>query len=403
MTTTIEAGGKEGPPPPLVFSSPHVKLYCGDARRILREQIVPESVHMVMTSPPYYGLRDYGTEPVLWDEKDPGCKHEFQTRHYKLHAGRGDAQKSAKYSEQERIPDREMSDQLCVKCRAWKGQLGQEPKIGLYIRHLLQIFDEVHRVLRPDGTLWVNLGDTYSTGGGAKGTGGSGLMGDNVYARLKKRAGFAPRNFDTSGIPEKSLCLIPYRFAMAMIDRGGWILRNILVWHKPNCMPGSTKDRFTVDYEPIFFFSKKQKYFFTTQYEAYQSPPGELARGPKFGGDKAAGYGDRAYSGNEWHPAPEAEIPGRIKRCVWSIPTRGYAGNNYAAYPPELCETPIKAGCPESGGVVLDPFAGSGATGVAALKLARDFIGIEIGADFCRQATERLKQAAPDHRLDSFF
>jgi DNA modification methylase len=354
----------------LVFSTEHVKLYCGDVRRILREQLAPESIHMVMTSPPYYGLRDYGTEPVLWDEKDPGCKHEFQTRHYKLHAGRGDAQKSAKYSEQEAIPDREMFYETCLKCGAWKGQLGQEPKIGLYIRHLLQIFDEVYRVLRPDGTLWINLGDSYGTGSGE--------------------------------IPEKSLSMIPERFVISMIERG-WILRNKIVWHKPNAMPQSAQDKFTPDWEPIYFFAKRQKCYFNTQFEAYQSPPRELERGPKFGGDKAAGYGDRAYSGKSWDPAPETEIPGRIKRCVWPIPTRGYAGNHYAAYPPELCETPIKAGCPESGGIVLDPFAGSGATGVAALKLGRSFVGVEISPEFCRQAIERLKQAASDHRLDSFF
>ena len=436
MTTTAdEAGSSDSAESSLVFSTEHVKLYCGDSRRILSEQFAPESIHMVMTSPPYYGLRDYGTTSTLWDEKDPGCKHEFQTRNYTLHAGRGDAQKSAKYSEQESIPDRQMQDELCTKCGAWKGQLGQEPPIDMYIDHLLQIFDEVHRVLRPDGTVWVNLGDTYSTRG-AKGTGGTGLMGDNVYARLKERAGFTPRKF-TSEIPEKSLSLIPYRFAISMVDRG-WILRNIIVWHKPNAMPQSAKDKFTPDWEPIFFFAKRQKCYFNTQYEAYQTKPTELARYQKsdyhgqslkdydsagaqtprdikqrtiesmrarsrFGGDKSTGYGDRTYSGKSWEPAPEAEIPGRIMRSVWSIPTHGYAGNHYAAYPPEICETPIKAGCSESGGIVLDPFAGSGATGVAALGLGRNFVGIEISPEFCRQAVERLKQAAADHRLDSFF
>jgi site-specific DNA-methyltransferase (cytosine-N4-specific) len=372
MTTTAtddDAGGKVGDSP-LVFSTQHAKLYCGDSRRILREQLAPESIHMCMCSPPYYGLRDYGLQPVLWDGR-AGCNHEFQTRHYKLHAGRGDAQKSGKYSEQESIPDREMQDELCVRCGAWKGQLGQEPKIGLYIRHLLQIFDEVKRVLRPDGTLWVNLGDSYGNGGGE--------------------------------MPEKSLSMIPERFALSMIERG-WILRSKIVWHKPNGMPQSAKDKFTSDWEPIFLFAKNQKYYFATQYEPYQSSAPELERGARFGGDQAAGYGNRAYSGNEWDPAPETEIPGRIKRSVWSIPTHGYAGQHFAAYPPEICETPIKAGCPESGGgIVLDPFAGSGATGVAALKLARNFIGIDISPEFCRQAVERLKGVAPDHRLDGFL
>jgi DNA modification methylase len=350
----------EGPLPYLPLQpTPHAKIYCGDVRKVLREQLAPESVKIVMTSPPYWGLRDYQTEPVLWDGgTGSGCcggqqeqeEHEFQTRRYLLHSGRDDAQKSGKYSEQEPIPDIEMQDELCTKCGAWRGQLGQEPTIDMYVDHLMQIFDEIWRVLRPDGTLWVNFGDTYSSS--RKGSGGSGLQGDNVYARLKKRAGFNPRKFDMSGILDKSLSMIPERWAIAMIDRG-WILRNKIVWHKPNSMPSSTKDRFSVDWEYLFFFAKKERYYFNTQYEPYQSTPKDLEERSRFGGDKAAGYGSRLYSGNVWEPihndTDDERIMGggRIKRCVWTIPTQAYSDHHYATYPVELCETPIKAGCPE--------------------------------------------------------
>lgn len=300
----------------------------------------------------------------------------------------------------------------------------------------MQVFDEVKRVLKPTGTCFVNMGETYSGSGGnntncsysRKGSGGSGLMGDNVYARLKKRAGFNTRRFDTSGVPAKSACMIPERFAIAMIDHG-WILRSKIIWHKPNCMPQSIKDRFTVDYEPIYFFVKQRKYYFDTQYEPYKTEPKQLAlylksdykgqslkdylsvdvQDPsdtkrriiasmrsKFGGDKYEGYGSNIYSGKEWDPNEEAE--GRIKRSVWTIPTKGYGDEHYATYPPELCKTPIEAGCP-AGGTVLDPFMGTGATGEAALLLARDFVGIDISAKFCELAVQRLDKYIRQERL----
>lgn len=373
-------------------SSKHCKIYQGDATTILRDQIAPNSIDMAMCSPPYWGLRFYGTEPKVWDG-DPSCNHDFQAREYSLHAGRGDAQKSAKYSEQEAIPDLQLTDATCTKCGAWRGELGLEPAIDIFIDHLMQIFDAVKLALKDEGTLWVNLGDTYSSSGGnnnncsysRKGTGGTGEMGYGVYARLKKRASFQARRFDTSGIPGKSLCMIPERFAIAMIDRG-WILRNKIIWHKPNVMPQSIKDRFTVDWEYLFFFSKQREYYFNTQYEPFRSDPPKTTS--KFGGNKTAGYGNELYSGKSWES--DSTVEGRIKRAVWTIPTEPYGDEHYAAYPVELCRTPIEAGCPVGGGTVLDPFMGTGATGEAALALARDFVGIDISPKFCELARQRL-------------
>jgi site-specific DNA-methyltransferase (cytosine-N4-specific) len=272
----------------LYFESKHCKLYLGNVLTILKG-LPDSSVECCCCSPPYYGLRDYGTQLQIWDE-DPNCDHNFQERTHLMHNGRGNAQKSAKYSEQEAIPDQEVKDATCTKCGAWRGELGLEPNFHMFIDHLMQIFDEIKRVLKPTGTCWVNLGDTYSGSGGnntnctysRKGSGGSGLMGNNVYARLKKRAGFRTRSFDMSGVPGKSLCLIPERFAIAMIDHGGWTLRNKIIWHKPNVMPSSIKDRFTVSYEYVLFFTKSKQYYFETQYEPYRTSPKQIAQYMQF-------------------------------------------------------------------------------------------------------------------------
>src|SRR5215213_2830085 len=185
------------PPPvpsPLYHSSKHCKIYQGNALQVT-SLLEPDSIDMAMCSPPYWGLRFYNTDPQIWDG-DPSCSHhDFQAREYSLHSDRGDAQKSAKYSEQEAISDMQLTDATCAKCGAWRGELGLEPRIDMFIDHLVQIFDGVKLVLKDEGTLWVNLGDTYSGSGGnntncsysRKGTGGTGEMGDRVFARLKMR------------------------------------------------------------------------------------------------------------------------------------------------------------------------------------------------------------------------
>src|SRR3990167_4892536 len=172
-------------------------IYTLDCRDGLR-QLDDGSVDCVVTSPPYWSLRDYGIEPQLWGGKSD-CEHEWQD------CGNG---------------------YTCARCGAWKGCLGLEPTVDIYLEHLLDIFDEVKRVLKPTGTCWVNLGDNYT---------------------------------------DKSLNMVPYRFALGMQQRG-WILRNIIVWAKSNCMPSSIKDRCTVDFEPMFFFVKSPRYYFKPQF-----------------------------------------------------------------------------------------------------------------------------------------
>jgi len=460
---------------------------------------------MCMTSPPYWALRAYATTPQIWDG-DPTCEHDFQDRVYLMHNGRGDAQKSAKFSEQEPVPDRPVQDSTCVKCGAWRGELGLEPTFQMYVEHLVTIFDEVWRVLKKEGSCWVVIGDTYN--GGRNGGHAGGSKSKKHYLEAVPQQS----SVNAKDIPAKSLCMIPERFAIAMIDRG-WILRNKIIWHKRNCMPSSAKDRFTVDYEYVYFFTKSQKYYFQTQYEPYLSPEKMKLQGLK---DRTVGkakngypFGDRFSEGIRPH-CPNLSM-GRIKRSVWTINTVGYKEAHFAVYPEKLCEIPIRAGCPEfickkcgtprkilyeeirintrpgldvgkgksgtkldpnaslhtsdlskhrqqiirrpiggytspnyngqatkdyesaraqnpsdtkrsilksmftekkveglsdcgcnagfDSGVILDPFAGAGTTGLVALKLGRRFIGIELNEEYIKIARKRLEPYIVQSRL----
>jgi len=293
----------------------------GDALEQLKK-LSDESVDCVVTSPPYWALRDYGVE----------------------------------------------------------GQLGLEPTFQEYITKLCNIFDEVKRVLKKSGTCWVNMGDTYGgTGSGQKDTGKHGYTPEAMATT---------KNKPQSKLQGKSLIQIPSRFAIEMTNRG-WILRNEIIWYKPNGMPSSAKDRFTVDFEKVFFFVKSKKYWFETQYEPYTE---DLDR---WGGEKLKadgestwdeGTGQDTYRDRNMRPNSN----GRNKRCVWRINTKPFKEAHFAVYPEKLIEPMIKAGCPEDG-VVLDPFFGAGTTAVVAQKLNRKWLGIELNPEYIEIAEERLK------------
>ncbi len=310
-----------------------------------------ESIDCVMTSPPYWALRDYGVE----------------------------------------------------------NQLGLESTFEEYINKLCDIFDEVKRVLKKSGTCWVNLGDTYY--GSGKGAGGDITNSKQVWGfenKEKKICEYEPCKKEFEGyafqkfcgpacsgvdnttrekkgeLKDKCLTLIPMRFAIEMVNRG-WIMRNNIIWHKRNCMPSSVKDRFTVDFENLFFFTKSKKYNFETQYEphlwAEKDRRSKFPREPKKGKILTGQYSISSVKYGE---------EGRNKRTVWSINPKPYKEAHFAVYPEELCEIPIKAGCP-SEGIVLDPFFGSGTTGVVALKQQKKFIGIELNPKYIKIANKRLK------------
>ncbi|MFA5395259.1 MAG: site-specific DNA-methyltransferase [Methanogenium sp.] len=279
-------------------------------------------VNCVMTSPPYWSLRDYGVE----------------------------------------------------------GQLGLEPTFDEYINKLCDIFDEVKRVLRDDGTCWVNIGDTYS---GNK----EGKTDNKISDYLKGNTKNLHKKIN--GVLSKSLCMIPFRFAIEMVNRG-WILRNVIIWHKPNCMPSSVKDRFTVDFEYLFFFVKSKKYYFETQYEKAKVGYNDLDFRPISNKDRKENSKIKTSATGASMNRQDKFIETRNKRTTWTINTKPFKEAHFAVYPEELCETPIKAGCPTNG-IVLDPFFGAGTTGLVALKQGKQFIGIELNPEYIKIANKRLE------------
>ncbi len=264
-----------------------------------------------------------------------------------------------------------------------EGQIGLEPTIDEYLERLLAVFDEVNRVLKKSGCAFINLGDSYA-----------GVGGKNP-SRPEKGACVIKE------VAEKSLCLIPYRFAQAMMERF-WVLRNIIVWHKPNAMPHSVKDRFTVDFEPVFFFVKSQRYWFKQQFEPHKEASleryeyGLNARSPE-DGFCAAGSKTGIFSSKRMGDFIQSE--GRNKRTVWSIPTQGLEAAHFAVFPEELVRTILDCGCPP-GGTVLDPFMGAGTVALVAEKMSRKWIGIELNPDYCKMIEDRVRMEAAQFKFD---
>lgn len=308
----------------------------------------PESVHTCVTSPPYYNLRDYGVA----------------------------------------------------------GQIGAEATPEEFVEKLVEVFREVRRVLHPDGTLWVNIGDSYAT-----------RSGNQPPTNTRNSCGHTEKR-TPPGYKYKDLIGVPWLLAFAL-RADGWYLRQDIIWNKSNCMPESVRDRCTKSHEYIFLLSKSERYYFdaaaisepitgasTKRYmQNIESQAGSFkqpGRGgrpmkaalPRFGGEK---YGadqtekTRTKSGKTYAPTPR-----RNKRDVWTVGTSGFRGAHFAVFPEKLIEPCILAGCPE-GGTVLDPFAGSGTTGVVAKRLGRNFIGCEINPDYAKMAADRIA-AEPERR-----
>ena len=342
------------------------KILQGHVMDVLKN-IPDESVNCIVTSPPYWSLRKYGTDPVIFDGRDD-CEHEWQSEKVTLqHENRnnivGTQEEAVGQTGTAHIKKYDYTTiQFCSKCLAWKGELGLEPDFNMYVDHLCDIFDDVKRVLRKDGVLFVNLGDTYASSGGP-----SRHLGYNDPKYPNGRAGnFAePAAYPQPNVQPKSLCLIPYRFAIEMQNRG-WIVRNVLIWKKNNCLPSSATDRFTVDFEPVFMFTKNQDYYFETQYEPHttqENRPDGIIRERTFGYDteypEVRSRGKQGWS-NAMVGQPQQDNSGgfgfspmgRIKRSVWEINTKplmidGEYAPHYASFPEALVEPMINAGVPE--------------------------------------------------------
>lgn len=325
----------------------------GDALSVLKT-LPDESVDCCVTSPPYYNLRDYGVD----------------------------------------------------------GQIGLEETPEEYIQRLVEIFREVRRVLKSDGTLWVNIADSYAGSGKGRVKGGVAKM-ENFSEKQKTNRGTINgvlTKTSSKDCKPKDLIGIPWMLAFAL-RADGWYLRQDIIWAKPNPMPESVKDRCTKSHEYIFLLSKSRRYYFDG--EAISEPVAsssiqrlsqniDAQKGsdrvpfktngnmkavlPRYGGKKYTENPDKFYrtkSGNAYDYRPK-----RNKRDVWTVTTKPFKGAHFATFPPDLIEPCILAGCPV-GGVVLDPFAGSGTTGMVAKQNNRDFILIELNADYVQICEER--------------
>lgn len=293
-----------------------------------------KSVDCCVTSPPYYGLRDYGME----------------------------------------------------------GQIGREPTPEKYVARLVEVFNELYRVLSDSGTFWLNIADSYC------GTGSKGACLDpkNPKGRNGQRISLTQ---NVKGCKNKDMIGIPWMVAFALRD-SGWYLRSDIIWQKGNAMPENVKDRPTRSYEHVFLFSKSNRYYYDASAIAEPIAPSTAARYMRGRSDSnkysvaVPGQGNGKIQGIN-RPREAGEIksgdisPCRNSRDIWLINTVAYKGAHFAAFPPKLALKCILAGCPE-GGIVIDPFFGSGTTGLVAAENRRRYIGIELNPEYCTLASERI-------------
>ena len=335
------------------------------------QEVESDSVQCVVTSPPYWGLRDYGT--ATWEGGDENCEHIQRTNKQGGEADR---------------PHRELETfqykDICKKCGAKRtdDQIGLEKTPELYVAKMVKVFREIKRVLRDDGTVWLNLGDSYNTT-----QAGNKTWGDGVGANKHYKDGSIPKKRNTNiGLKTKDLCGIPWRVAFAL-QADGWYLRSDIIWHKPNPMPESVTDRPTKSHEYIFLLSKSQKYFYDA--EAVKEPVSEFSTFTK--ASNITPYGKESGKAKGLGCGSRGNSSGRNKRTVWTINTQPYKEAHFAVFPPRIPELCIRAGTKE-GDTVLDPFFGSGTTGWVAQRLGRKWIGIELNAEYIKIAEKRFIQ-----------
>lgn len=308
------------------------KILTGDTLETVKT-LPDKSIDCVITSPPYYQLRDYG----------------------------------------------------------WNGQWGLEKTYQEYLDKLISLMSELKRVLKPTGTMWINLGDTYQSK--SKGSGGPSQIGkyqDDIKFEVRQ---------NENNLPDKTLCLIPHRFAIRCIDELGLILRNDVIWAKRNGMPESVTDRFSKKHEFFFFFVKQQKYYFDLDgvrekyARLWSSNNGGTLSGKT---DYAKGVG---YAEREHYPLPNelGKNPGDVSD-FWDIPTQSSSEKHYATYNFDLIDKPIIAGCPKDG-IILDPFCGTGTTIARAIQLDRTGIGIDGSEEYCKIAEKRIAQELSQLKL----
>lgn len=372
------------------------KVYLGNAIDIIRT-FPDESIDCVVTSPPYYGLRDYGTGH--WEGGDPNCDHEAARRKTRFDYKLDEKQASSKGT------DVKSYEKVCPLCGAVRvdEQIGLEETPEEYIDRLVELFREIKRCLKKEGTIWVNIGDSY-WGGGWRNAEFNEHSGEIQKGSKGTYCGKSMPNLKgyVNGYKPKDLIGIPWMLAFAL-RADGWYLRQDIIWHKPNPMPESVTDRCTKAHEYIFLLSKSKDYYFA--YEEIQEdavtvenrPPAivrerELDYNTKRRNNPEAYLSTtRTKDGKAQNPTQTKDVQytTRNKRDVWSVCVKPNRETHFATYPESLVVPCIKAGCPENG-VVLDPFMGSGTTGIVARKLNRNFVGTELNPEYQKMAERRI-------------
>jgi DNA modification methylase len=358
-----------------------VRIITGDVLDGLRA--LPDGCARVcVTSPPYYGQRDYKT--ARWEGGDPACDH----RPARLKKGRNECRQTfgdgwATHGTQLIAFGKR---QACDKCGAVKVdlQIGLEPSPDEYVARLVDVFREVRRILAADGTLWLNLGDSYANDATGPNTRpGPGLEGaPNRPAVQKSWRG-------VEGVKKKDLLGIPWMVAFAL-RADAWYLRQELIWNKPNARPEPVRDRCTKSHEHLFLLSKSPRYYFDR--DAMQEPASRRKSGNK-ARKPASARGVPVDTDGRTNGAVAGSVPWegttRNKRSVWTIPTRRYRGAHFATFPENLVRPCVLAGS-APGDLVLDPFAGSGTTLAVAARLGRRAAGVELNPDYAAMARERV-------------
>lgn len=397
-----------------------VNILVGDVLAMLAT-LADDSVDCVVTSPPYWGLRDYGT--ARWEGGDPNCDHRSPT----MREGRNEerpklAGSAATNSYQLKLAH----SRPCGKCGAVKvdEQIGLELTLGEHLAVMVAVFREVRRVLKKDGTLWLNYGDCYASSPNGRSAADTKSLGTDDRT-------FRDKPMSTVGgvLKPKDLCMVPNRLAIALQEDGWWV-RSEIVWGKPNPMPDSSgRYRPSTAHEKIFMLAKSGKCYYDAaavkmpasmssisrwnqdvdnQAGSTRANAGAKTNGPMraVGGprDKQRGHSRRHEGFNDrWDAMTKAEqcSEDRLLRNyepapvqVWEIATRSFSEAHFATFPPELAERCIKAGC-RSGGRVLDPFGGAGTTGLVADRLGRDAILIELNPEYAEMARRRIHGDAP--------
>ncbi|WP_336334664.1 site-specific DNA-methyltransferase [Pseudomonas putida] len=313
------------------------RILVGDCIEMMRT-LPDQSVHTCITSPPYFGLRDYGVD----------------------------------------------------------GQIGLEDSPREFIDNLVAVFREVRRVLRDDGTIWVNMGDSYAGSWGAHGRDDMGLGGQSLSARQIAASARKLKKPNHIGFKPKDLMGLPWRLAIALQD-DGWYLRQDIIWHKPNPMPESIKDRCTKAHEYLFLLSKSPRYYFDQgairEQARAQSAPDSASRRNSFA--RETKYTDGEHGQTAQHRAGRDDIDydeTRNKRSVWTVATASFKGAHFATFPPDLIRPCVLAGSPR-GGMVLDPFGGAGTTALVAMQEGRQSVVCELNPEYAALARQRLDTA----------